>query len=140
MWRKFVCKLCFQQHTVLKFLSNRSNQPRICMLRRHLDGWLVGQFSIIILTWNSKKRNSYLRGILTGDLGMYLWAGIFYIFSNIELDFSSTNYKIKSIWGTFSRGGRNVEFHYYDWGFFHNIENGFLVDHNYHITTSKVPF
>jgi hypothetical protein len=51
--------------------------------------------------------------------------------------------------------GRNVKFHYYDRPFFslhrkwlfsrsllrhHYIENGFLIDHYYDITTSQVPF
>ncbi len=30
---------------------------------------------------------------------------------------------------TFLGGGRNVEFHYYDWSFFHNVKSPFLVDH-----------
>ncbi len=37
-------------------------------------------------------------------------------------------------------GGRNVEFHYYDWQFFSEHQNDFLVDHNYDITTSKMAF
>ncbi len=54
-------------------------------------------------------------------------------------------------WDKRTGGGRNVKFHYYDWPFFslhqkwlfswsllchHNIENGFLVDHYYDITTT----
>ncbi len=53
----------------------------------------------------------------------------------------------------FKRGGQDVEFHYYNRPFFslhqkflfswsllrhHYIENGFLVDHYYDITTSKI--
>jgi hypothetical protein len=54
--------------------------------------------------------------------------------------------KISTAWHQVWRGGRNVEFHYYDWQFFsecqkwllswsqlqhHNVENGFLVHHYY---------
>ncbi len=61
----------------------------------------------------------------------------------------------KHTWHSKRRGGRNVEFHYYNKPFFslhrkwlfswsllrhHYIQNGFLVDHYYDITTSKVPF
>jgi hypothetical protein len=62
----------------------------------------------------------------------------------------------KLLYVLFTGGGRNVEFHYYDWPFFsehrkclfssslllhQNIESLFLVDHNYKIAkirTSKL--
>ncbi len=55
----------------------------------------------------------------------------------------------------FLGGGRNIEFHYYDWQLFserqkcllswsllqhHNVKNVFWVDHYYNITTSKMSF
>ena len=81
--------------------------------------------------WRPKKKSGNSKTRSTRSVTAFKW------------DQDKTGWRQQTVekrQNTLTRGGRNVEFHYYDWSFFHNVENGFWVDHNYDITTSKMVF
>ncbi len=98
-------------------------------------------FEIVI--WKDQVLETFLYKALLLLFWLSLFINLFlYVFFFVYSAFSFIN---------FLGGGWNVEFHYYDWPFFslhrkwlfswsllrhHYIENGFLVDHYYNITTT----